>query len=260
MALTDNMRHWNRISKPPVTSLKPIAAGRLKGKTDINPQWRMQAITEVFGPCGIGWKYTIDKLWSEPGDGVQITSFALISLYYKEGEAWSDPIPGIGGSMLVEQESRGPHTSDEAYKMAVTDALSVAMKAIGMAAEIYMGNYDGSKYTGQAAQALKPAAQPENTDPKDAEHHDRIKAALHALYGDDKTGALDKVEELTSFIPKGKAEAERVKGVRNFLMLKGDRAKYLAHGLEKLVQKEPAMCNECRQTGGHSESCPNNHP
>ncbi|MFB6349441.1 hypothetical protein ACFBZI_08410 [Moraxella sp. ZJ142] len=31
--------------------------------------------------------------------------------------------------------------------MAVTDALSVAFKAVGIAADIYFGNYDGSKYS-----------------------------------------------------------------------------------------------------------------
>jgi hypothetical protein len=149
--MSDNMKYWSIINKPPTTALKSIQAGRLKGKSDINPQWRMQAMTETFGPCGTGWKYTIDKLWNEAGDGVQIAAFALVSLYYKEGEHWSEAIPGIGGSMFIEQESKGPHTSDEAYKMAVTDALSVAMKSLGMAAEIYLGNFDGSKYTGPAA-------------------------------------------------------------------------------------------------------------
>ncbi|MFH4181117.1 hypothetical protein WDA55_23970, partial [Acinetobacter baumannii] len=35
---------------------------------------------------------------------------------------------------------------DEGYKKAVTDALGVAFKAIGVAADVYLGNFDGSKY------------------------------------------------------------------------------------------------------------------
>lgn len=31
-------------------------AGKLKGKTDINPMWRIKVLTETFGPCGEGWK------------------------------------------------------------------------------------------------------------------------------------------------------------------------------------------------------------
>ncbi len=48
--------------------------------------------------------------------------------------------------MFVINEKRGIHTNDECFKMAITDALSVAMKQLGMAADIYMGLWDGSKY------------------------------------------------------------------------------------------------------------------
>lgn len=136
---------WNKFSKPPITALKTIQAGRLKGKSDINPQWRYQALTEVFGPCGLGWKYTIDKLWTVPQER-EVFTFADVSLYVKiEGE-WSDAIPGNGGSMLVKMESGGLHLNDEGFKMAITDALGTAAKMLGVAAEIYLGNFDGSKY------------------------------------------------------------------------------------------------------------------
>jgi hypothetical protein len=131
----------------------------------------MKAMTEAFGPCGIGWKYTVDRFWLEKGEGVRVAAFAQISLFYKDGDQWSDPVPGIGGSMFVEQESKGPYTSDEAFKMALTDALSVAMKAIGVAAEVYLGNFDGSKYrsdeerTGQSGSQEPKKSQSPDTQP-----------------------------------------------------------------------------------------------
>lgn len=141
-----NMRFWDKLKSPPQSALKPIQAGRLKGKSDINPQWRMQAMTEAFGPVGIGWAYSIDKLWTEPGSDGQVCAFALVAVRVKDNGEWSESVPGVGGSMLIEKESRGPYTSDEAFKMATTDALSVAFKAFGVAAEVYLGNLDGSKY------------------------------------------------------------------------------------------------------------------
>jgi hypothetical protein len=141
-----NLDTWEKISRPPSSALKKITGGRLNGKSDINPQWRMKAMTEVFGQVGTGWKYAIDKLWTEEGDAGERMAFALVSVQVKDGAEWSAPVPGIGGSMMIAKESKGLYNSDEAYKMAVTDALSVAFKAFGMAAEIYMGNWDGSKY------------------------------------------------------------------------------------------------------------------
>jgi len=144
--MIDNMKVWNAVCQPPETAMKKIAGGRLSGMTDINPQWRYQVMTEQFGMCGVGWQYEIVKLWTEPAPDGQVFAFAQISLSVKVGEDWSDSIPGIGGSMLVAKESAGLHTSDEAYKMAITDALSVAMKMLGVGANVYAGLQD-TKYS-----------------------------------------------------------------------------------------------------------------
>ena len=139
------MEAWNKLSKPPLTALKQIRGGRLKGMTDVNPMWRYRALTEVFGPCGVGWKFEIEKQWTEQA-GNEVLVFSNILLYIKHDEKWSDPIPGNGGSKMVAQEKSGPHNSDECFKMSITDALSTAMKMIGVASEIYEGNFDGTKY------------------------------------------------------------------------------------------------------------------
>ena len=141
--ITEN---WNKVKTPPPSALKTIKAGRLKGMSDINPQWRYQVMTEVYGLCGVGWRFQVVRKWSEPGSEEQIFAFVDIELFINVAGEWSDAIPGHGGSMLVTKESKGLHSSDEAYKMATTDALSTAMKVIGVASDIYMGKWDGSKY------------------------------------------------------------------------------------------------------------------
>ena len=108
--------------------------------------FRSKAMTEAFGLCGQGWTYTIDKVWSEAGADKDLMCFAIVSVKIKDGDTWGEPFHGIGGSQIVEKESKGLHTNDEGYKMAVTDALSVAFKMVGVAADIYMGNWDGTKY------------------------------------------------------------------------------------------------------------------
>lgn len=149
-----NLQYWELLSQPPKNALKPIAAGRMKGKTDINPQWRYKAMTETFGVIGIGWKYTINKLWTEPGADGEVMAFANVSVFVNVNGKWSDAIEGIGGSSLVTKERSGMYNNDEAFKMAVTDALSVALKMLGVAADIYMGIWDGSKY-GESIEGAK---------------------------------------------------------------------------------------------------------
>lgn len=141
----ENLKIYEAARKVPNEALKPIQAGRLKGKSDINPMWRIKKLTEIFGPCGIGWKYTIVKQWMEPAAGGEIAAFCDIDLYVKKDGEWSDPIPGTGGSMFVAKEKSGLYASDECYKMALTDAISVACKALGFAADVYWDR-DPTKY------------------------------------------------------------------------------------------------------------------
>lgn len=133
----ENMELYNSLRAVPSEAKKEIGAGRLKGFTDINPQWRIEQLTEKFGAVGKGWYYTIDKQWLEKGAGEAVAAFCNISLYYKAGDAWSNPVCGTGGSAFVAAERNGAYTSDECYKMALTDALSVAGKALGIGADVY---------------------------------------------------------------------------------------------------------------------------
>ena len=140
------MEYYNKFAAVPVEAQKSINAGRLKGMTDINPMWRIKVITEAFGMCGFGWKYEIVSQRLEAGDNDSVCAFVDINLYVKVDGEWSAPIPGIGGASYIANERNGKYTSDECFKMALTDALSVACKALGVGADVYWAA-GRSKYT-----------------------------------------------------------------------------------------------------------------
>lgn len=144
----DNMELYNKFGTTPKNAQKGIGAGRLKGMTDINPMFRIKSLTEQFGPVGFGWYYEITNQWLEQGaDGV-IAAFVNINLYVKYKDEWSKAIQGTGGSTFVAKEQKGLYTDDEAYKKALTDAISIACKSLGMCADIYYSKDSnfGTKY------------------------------------------------------------------------------------------------------------------
>ena len=160
---------YKKLSQPPKGALREIKAGDLKGKTDINPQWRYEAMTEILGLVGLGWKYEIQKLWTEPGANGETLAFAQVAVFVRDPDTkeWSDPIVGIGGSKLINKFSAGPKSNDEGYKMAVTDAFSTSLKMIGVAADIYAGRWDGSKYNEEPSNRGEGSAphQPQKNGP-----------------------------------------------------------------------------------------------
>ena len=141
----ENLAIYNSVANVPDNAKKTITAGRIKGMTDINPMWRIKTLTEQFGVCGFGWKYVIkDKQIIQGADGV-VCAFVDIDLFVKINDQWSEAIQGTGGSQLVSVERNGKYTNDECFKMALTDALSVACKCLGIGANVYWAG-GGSKY------------------------------------------------------------------------------------------------------------------
>lgn len=146
----NNTDFYNSWRSAPENALKEIKAGNLKGKSDINPQWRIQVLTEKFGPVGFGWYTKITEHWTdvETIQGViERVAWVRLELYVKHPETgeWSAAIEGIGGSKYAGM-GRGKELNDEAFKMAETDAISVACKKLGIAADVYWDSAS-TKYT-----------------------------------------------------------------------------------------------------------------
>lgn len=140
------LRIYDAVRSVPEDAQKIIRGGRLNGMTNINPMWRIKKLTEQFGACGFGWYYDIKRMWLENSMASdEIVANVEIDLFVKIGDEWSKPIRGVGGSMFLAQEKNGLHTDDEAYKKALTDAISVSCKALGMGADIYWDS-DSTKY------------------------------------------------------------------------------------------------------------------
>jgi hypothetical protein len=148
-----NLSIYERMRSVPAEAKKAIEAGRLKGKSDINPMWRIKKLTEVFGPVGFGWYTEVIKTWTEVDENSDVAVFVDINLFVKKDGEWSKPIYGNGGNKLISHERKYengtqvlvPYLDDDAYKKAYTDAISVAAKALGVGADVYFEK-DVTKY------------------------------------------------------------------------------------------------------------------
>lgn len=168
-----NLRIYEKVRTVPKNAQKEIKGGKLKGFTDINPMWRIKTLTETFGPCGFGWYYEMLNQWIEFGPDGRVAAFCNINLYVKDGDEWSKPIFGTGGSMFVDLERDKQRSSDECYKMALTDAISVACKSLGVAADVYW-EQDRTKYEKQANEEppTPPTRQPQKQSSRPQVCHD----------------------------------------------------------------------------------------
>lgn len=240
--MNDNLAIYNKVRSVPDEAKKEIKGGRLSGKTDISPIWRIKILTETFGICGFGWKYEITKQWTEIGANSEVSAFVNIDLFVKMDNEWSAAIPGTGGSSFIAKEKNGLYTSDECFKMALTDAISVSCKALGIAADVYW-EADKSKYDKPNINTDKSTNKNMNTDKendkKDEEKKEtndktlrlRIGKMLIEMEGD-KDKALLKLTEITTFEVNGKL----IKGVDSLDRLKENRLKTTYGKIKQLYE------------------------
>jgi hypothetical protein len=186
----ENLKIYNSVADVPQEAQKTITAGRIKGMTDINPMWRIQKLTETFGVAGFGWKYVItDKRITEGADGT-VCAFVDIDLFVKLDGEWSEAIQGTGGSQFVSVEKNGKYTNDECFKMALTDALSVACKALGIGANVYWSA--GSSKYGKKPKTTPPKQDTSPTPKKQKTPRELLIAKLHEKGIDINTYAVEK--------------------------------------------------------------------
>jgi hypothetical protein len=136
---------WDRLGKTDPAHTKPFKrAGGFSG-TAIKPMWSFRRVTEEFGPCGVGWGV------NQPSFQVvhtpdEVLVFCTVSIWHGVHE---NVVFGVGGDKVLGRFKSGPHTDDEAFKKAYTDAITNALKLIGVGADVHMGMFDDSKYVNE---------------------------------------------------------------------------------------------------------------
>lgn len=159
----------------PRKHVKPITGKSYSGDSP-RPHWVIQRLTEMFGPAGQGWGCKILREWIEPApfDKGTAVHFAHIGLWYVANGKTSELIEAIGGTEYAGYRKNGnAYVDDDAPKKSITDGLVKAASWLGIAGEIFMGDYNanqphGSKYEAEAAQPedKPPAANKASKDDK----------------------------------------------------------------------------------------------
>jgi hypothetical protein len=150
-----NMALWERVCVTDPKAVKPITGKQYSGNSP-RPYWIVERLTAEFGPCGIGWGYSILAERMERLTDTDVLHVAVVRFWYvldgKRGE-----VEQIGQTKAVYAKKDGSLLVDEdAPKKSVTDALVKCASYIGVAGDIFSGRWDDSKYVAWAAEQYAP--------------------------------------------------------------------------------------------------------
>lgn len=154
--MSDNKALWNKAFKTDPAAVKPIT-GKDYGGNSPKPYWIIERLTDEFGPCGIGWGYSIDSERFERFSETDTLHVAKVTLWYVMGEKRGE-VTQMGQTKATYVTSKGQFKVDEdAPKKSVTDALVKCASYLGFAGDIFSGRWDDSKYV---AELRKEFAEP----------------------------------------------------------------------------------------------------
>lgn len=178
----DNKALWNRVCVTDPASVKAITGKPYQGNSP-KPYWVIERLTDEFGPCGIGWGFSILNERMERLTDSEVLHVAVVRFWYvldgQRGE-----LEQIGQTKAVYAKKSGDLMVDEdAPKKSVTDALIKCASYIGFAGDIFAGRWDDSKYVEWAAQETARRVTPRITDDQAAE----IKKLIETTKTDTKT-------------------------------------------------------------------------
>ncbi|PRA53866.1 exodeoxyribonuclease VIII [Ochrobactrum sp. MYb68] len=141
--MTANLDLWERLGKTDPSHTKSFKRSGGFSGTAIKPMWSYKRMTEEFGPVGQGWGIYEPTFQVVPGAEGEVLVYCTVSIWYEKPEqrSW-----GVGGDKVVAKNKHGLSGDDEAFKKAFTDAITNALKLIGVGADVHMGMFDDSKY------------------------------------------------------------------------------------------------------------------
>jgi hypothetical protein len=152
----ENMNLWNKAFKTSPSAVKPITGKQYQGNSP-KPYWIVQRITELLGPCGIGWGMTIVNERFERLTDTDVLHVALVRFWYVLDDQRGE-LEQMGQTKATYMTSKGSVMVDEdAPKKSVTDALVKCASYLGFAGDIFSGRWDDSKYVNELREEAKRA-------------------------------------------------------------------------------------------------------
>jgi hypothetical protein len=154
--MSENTALWDILGRTDPSHTKNFTRGGGFKGTAIKPMWSYRRMTEEFGPCGRGWGIDAPRFQVLQGAEDEKLVFCTVTVWYiREGERCQ--LIGIGGDKAVAKFSSGLKSDDEAFKKSFTDAITNALKMIGVGADVHMGMFDDSKYVNSMREEFSDA-------------------------------------------------------------------------------------------------------
>lgn len=149
-----NLALWNQVKDTNASdTLQSDYDKNGMGRTIIKTSAAFRKATEAFGPCGVGWGWTVLERTMDPGaiayeDGNIIGQEIINTLKVEFWFLWDGAkrtIVEYGHTYFVRRTRYGYTTEENPDKKSLTDAIKKSLTTLGFFADIYEGEFDNEQ-------------------------------------------------------------------------------------------------------------------
>lgn len=202
--MSANMNIWSQVEK---TAPEATKAAKVNGQqiTSISGHHMVKRATEVFGPVGIGWGWTVaEERFDQGGEirndkgeiiGHEVGHTIRIKLWFMQDDKRGE-LEQYGCTPFTYKSKWGVTTDTEAPKKSLTDAIKKALSMLGFSADIFLGMYDDTDYV-QQRQAEAALEQAENREAElERQSQERLKWLRSAIETMETATTLHELKKL----------------------------------------------------------------
>ena len=142
--MSNHLDLWSRFADIDPAFTKPITGKDYRG-TSPNPHYVIQCLTEMFGPVGVGFGWEVEQDEFTP-IGEEVLHWCRIRFWHTDR---SNGFSAYGQTKALMKTKNGLRLDEDAPKKSLTDAITKAASQIGIAANIFLGRWDDSKYVAE---------------------------------------------------------------------------------------------------------------
>ena len=141
---------WNLVSRTDPKVTKKVKFGR--EFTAIDPYSQIYEATKQFGPAGIGWGWTVQRIEYTTTNEVAILVRLWHGVVENHIEQW-----GQAGLYIDNKDTK---KDGDCFKKATTDGLTKCLSYLGFNVDVFMGKFDDNKYVQQMASEFSGKSKP----------------------------------------------------------------------------------------------------
>ena len=166
-----NTAIWDALYRSDPAHVKPITGKTYRGSSP-KPQWVIKRLTEQFGPVGKGFGWNVlNSVYIDSiphPDGTEKKHEIRIRFWWRDEDGEHSVESSGGTKALYKAGTKGGAPGywvddEDAEKKSLTDAITKAASWLGVAGDIFMGQWDDHKYVAELKAEADGAKHAETT-------------------------------------------------------------------------------------------------